>query len=461
LEKQVANMLAEVHAKEEAVTDASLISGALMLKATKGVVDSMKKVDSAWDEWLRDGKVREVQQGKATNNAMHKTLSTSHKSIEGRTAKWVSELTQMSSRAAMGNPVDKKLVAVGAAMLYSRMGTLAEKINYETLMLKITPAQLQERKARRQAMRQVNKQQTKDMKGLAPHMEDPLADLLEDARKRSKEQVKLSLDQLSKGERPPTNNYHQARLGAILAGIEAIALANKAQHFRDSPRAMSELAASIMSVSSILLDMQYALAKSVREIEPFKSSAATKPLLRSLDAVRGGYKLAAGALSAGAGVIGVVLDGVNIANENAKDRPDRFLQIVYLGRGGMSATATYFGAMAAVSYCGEFLKQLPKEGRWRQIATWAAKESTEEAVKNLAARRTLLLIRVARFNLIGLGLTVFEIGWLLYRDNALQDWFDACTFRADKGTGLFKAKPFNTTEQEMDALMKARTEVGL
>lgn len=461
LETQVASMLGEVHAQSAAAADVAHISGALMLKATKGVVDAMKKVDSAWDEWLRDGKVKEVQQGKATNNGMHKTLSTWHKSIEGRTAKWVSELTQMSSRAAMANPVDKKLVAVGAAMLYSRMGTLAEKINFETLMLKVTPAQLQERKARREALRQVNKQQTKDMKALAPHLEDPLADLLDDARKRSKEQVKLSLAQLSAGERPPTNNYHQVRLGAILLGIESIAMANKAQHFKDSPRAMAELAASMMSVGSILLDMQYALAKSIREIEPFKSSAAAKPLLRSLDAVRGGYKLAAGALSTGAGMIGVGLDVASAWAEGEKSRPDRLLQVVYLGRAGVSTTATYFGAMAAVSYCGEFLKQLPKGGPWRQISAWAAKESTEEVVKNLAARRTLLLIRVARFNLIGLALTVVEIGWILYRDNALQDWFDACTFRADKSTGLFKAKPYSTTEQEMQALMNARAEVGL
>ena len=361
----------------------------------------------------------------------------------------------------MANPVDKKLVAVGAAMLYSRMGTLAEKINFETLMLKVTPAQLQERKARREALRQVNKQQTKDMKALAPHLEDPLADLLDDARKRSKEQVKLSLAQISAGERPPTNNYHQVRLGAILLGIESIALANKAQHFKDSPRAMAELAASMMSVGSILLDMQYALAKSIREIEPFKSSAAAKPLLRSLDAVRGGYKLAAGALSSGAGVIGVGLDGMNFDAERRKDRSDYLLMAVYFSRGTNSAIATYFGAIAAVSYCGEFLKQLPKEGRWRQIATWASRETTEEVVKNLAARRTLLLIRVARFNLIGLALTVVEIGWLLYRDNALQDWFDACTFRADKSKGLFKAKPYSTTEQEIDALMKARAEVAL
>lgn len=461
LETQVAAMLSEVHAQSEAVTDAALISSALGLKATKGVVDVMKKIDSAWDEWLRDGKVKEVQQGKATDNDMHNTLSKWHKSIQGRTAKWVSELTQMSSRAAMANPVDKKLVAVGAAMLYSRMGTLAEKINFETLMLKIPPEKLQDRKTRRDAMRQVNKQQAKDMKALAPYMEDPLADLLEDARKRSKEQVKLSLDQLSAGERPATNNYHQVRLGAILVGIESIALANKAQHFKESPRAMAELAASMMSLGSILLDMQYALAKSIREIEPFKSAAATKPMLSSLDAIRGGYKLAAGALSTGAGVIGVGLDLSSGWTEGQKDRPDRFLQAVYWGRALMSGTATYFGAMAAVSYCGGLLNQLPKDGRWRHIAKWAAKESTEEAVKNLVARRTLLLIRVARFNTIGLVLTAVEIGWLWYRDNDLQNWFDACTFRADKSTGIFKAKPYSTTEQEMDALMKARAEVSL
>lgn len=461
LEAQVATMLTEVHAHSAAVTDAAHISGALMLKATKSVVDSMKKVDSAWDEWLRDGKVRDVHQGKATNNQMYITLSTWHKSMGGRTAKWVSELTQISSRAAMANPVDKKLVAVGAAMLYSRMGKLAEKINYETLMLKVTPEQLQERKIRREAMRSVKKQHAKDMKALAPHLQDPLADLLEDARARSKQQVRLSLDQLSAGERPPTNNYHQVRLGVILLGIEGIALANKAQHFKESPRAMAELAASMMSVGSILLDMQYSLAKSIREIEPFKSSAGAKPLLRSLDSIRGGYKLAAGALSTGAGVIGVGLDLSNGWVEGQKDRPDRYLQALYYGRAMMSGSATYFGAFAAVSYCGEWLKQLPKEGPWRQIATWAARESTEEAVKNLVARRTLLLIRVARFNLIGLALTAAEIGWLLYKDNALQDWFDACTFRADKETGFFKAKPYSTTEKEMDALMKARAEVGL
>jgi hypothetical protein len=463
LETQVSAMLKEVHQQADAVEDASLISGALMLKAAKGVVDSMKKIDSAWDEWLRDGKVKSAQQGQGQPPSMFQTLSKWHKGMEGRTFKWVSELTQVTSRAAMGNPIDKRLVAVGAALIYSRMGELTEKITFDTVMLKIPPAELKERKQRRAALRAANKQQAVSMKAAAPFLEDPLADLLDDARLKAKNQVKLGLDELGKGERPPTNNYHQVRLGALLAGIEAIALANKLPHFSESPRAKAEVIASLLSIGAIFMDMQYALAKSIREIEPFKSTPAAKTVLRSLDAIRGGYKLAAGVLSTGAGAIAVILDFSKGFEEwNAKDKSDsRFLAVVYFGRGLVSVFAVTYGALAAFSYSAEWFAQLPKTGVWRRVAIFGARSATMEVVDKLVFRRTLLLIRVARLNLIGLALTVVEIGWLLYRDNKLQNWFDASTFRANKGIGIFSPKPFDTLEGEMEALQEARAEVGL
>lgn len=68
---------------------------------------------------------------------------------------------------------------------------------------------------------------------------------------------------------------------------------------------------------------------------------------------------------------------------------------------------------------------------------------------------------VARFNLIGLGLTFAEIGVRAFiLDNALENWCKRCVFRNDKNTGLFGKKPFDSQDEELNALFTAYQEIN-
>jgi hypothetical protein len=72
------------------------------------------------------------------------------------------------------------------------------------------------------------------------------------------------------------------------------------------------------------------------------------------------------------------------------------------------------------------------------------------------ALRTLWLIRLARFNLIGLGITAAEIGYRCFiKDDDMENWMQACCFRVDKTPGRFKEIPFKDGETELQALTRA------
>lgn len=50
------------------------------------------------------------------------------------------------------------------------------------------------------------------------------------------------------------------------------------------------------------------------------------------------------------------------------------------------------------------------------------------------ATRVGLLVWVARLNWIGLALTLTEIGYLLLKDDDLQNWCEKCVLRAEKSS---------------------------
>ncbi|MCY1378666.1 hypothetical protein D9M69_663220 [compost metagenome] len=83
------------------------------------------------------------------------------------------------------------------------------------------------------------------------------------------------------------------------------------------------------------------------------------------------------------------------------------------------------------------------------------------------ALRVRLLVWVARFNLIGLILTGIEIGYLLLRDDDLQNWCEKCVFRKEKVSQNWLGRQVTEdyfTEgsvQELTELEKAAQAVGV
>lgn len=461
----------------EAAGDISKVQGVPWLKACKGLVDSFKKIDSAWDEWLRDKGVHDLHTGKAQPEAGSKipSLSKYHRTVEGmifaRISEWTQALSSKSSR------LDKAISSVVGALLYSKLADLAEKISFEELMnpLKEKIAGELKEKAKKyadtlkteneknkleqgidkKAERMARAEATKIAKADAAKVEGSIEKLIQDEQLKVKNKIKLALDDLDKGKRPETNNFRHARLGVVLMSIEGISLSTKLPHFSDSPRIKAEITASILSLSSMSFDLVYAVAKSIREIDPYKKITGIKD---AGDVIRGGLKMTAGALGASAGVIAAFLDSGSALTEYNKERVNWILFGIYTGRAVIGLFSTGLGVIAAFSYGAPLL--------WR-MATSTLMGNSVLALRmthffaesaTLAARlgnaRTLWLIRLARFNLIGVAVTVAEIGYRVWiMDDDLENWFQACSFR--KNRGWFSEKPYDTVEKELVELQKA------
>jgi hypothetical protein len=166
-------------------------------------------------------------------------------------------------------------------------------------------------------------------------------------------------------------------------------------------------------------------------------------------------------LGTGAGIAQVGLDFLNLKDEmNGKQRG--VLMTLYVTRMITTGVSTYYGLLAARSYSGPMIQYAAKRAG-RVVAI-----ETTEVVAKLAARRVLLLLRVARFNAAGLAITAAELAYYGYvnfiADDELQKWCLQSTFRTKKiDTSLFGFKRENTyffkEEDEIKALEKATQEV--
>lgn len=153
LEEEAAKAFTE--AKQLVATAGSLgaVASAPWLKAGKGLIDVLKKTDSAWDEWLRDKEIKKIHEGKPMGRADDRisNLSTFHRSNEGRMYARIAEWSQALSNKA--GKMDKGIQAVVGMMLYGRLGKLAEEISFEAFMLKVPPDRLAEGYRKRSAQR--------------------------------------------------------------------------------------------------------------------------------------------------------------------------------------------------------------------------------------------------------------------------------------------------------------------
>lgn len=457
---------ADIQSASGEVVVASAITAARMQKLTKGLVSGFKAIDSAFDEWVRNQGREEFSRrwvqstnagtliGKASGSAALQIYG-----VEILLYHKVSEITRTIFRAGVGGAFDKALTARLSGFLYARLGDLTEKLAYDELMLKVPESKLAEGRKGRSAERNrqlAERKVGRDATRVAEQVDDSLSDLVADARAKVQAKVKPTLNQLAGNKNPPTNNYHQVRIGVLLGCIEMIGLGEKLDHAEWNTKSYLEIGGSVAAIGSIVLDTYYSAAKSIREIQPYRAIGAIE---KSADIVRGGLKLGAGVLGAGAGFCSAYLDFMKF-----KDEKDTTLAAIYVLRAGTGLVSAGLTLVVAYSYTKPFLEHVAK-GYAVQSLRYRALETGAKLAGQLAAR-VRLLVWVARLNWIGLALTAAEIGYLLLKDDDLQNWCEMCTFRKDKEyknwVGRVVTSDYHAdAHKELEELDKASQVVGI
>jgi hypothetical protein len=482
VKKQADRTLAELTEQVTGTTEFEVLPATSWQTATKGLVSAVKSSDSALDEWMR-------RQGQSKNYLNPKHIA----NVEARFFYFVSTVTRAVARKGIGGKVDTALVARANALLTSRLGDLAAKLEHDTLNARIDPTKWDDIKTRyKQAEAQakaVEARKTAQQRyayRLAQRakvaLESAAIDLIADAQCKAKLHIadgakslgwsglQSQLEESAKrhqnyeeaakaleGKRRPsekipnvpcpTNNYHQVRLGGALAGIESLAFLSKVPNLKEMGfnMATADAFASAFSISAIVIDMMYTYTKSVRELPNY---AAIDGIKKGADIVRGGFKLTSGLLAGLAGGITAYSDW----QKGNKER-DPVLSAIFYLRSGHGTMSTLFGSLAAFSYAGPFLEhQAKKEGRSALVSRISGKVATY--AKGLS-ERVLLLRTVAWLGWIGVTVTVVDLAYAGYRwyvdSAAMTHWLNRCTFRQVKTN-----KNFTTAEEELAEFKKVR-----
>jgi hypothetical protein len=482
VKKEADKTLAEMTEQAAGTTEFAVMPATRWQTAIKGFVSASKSTDSALDEWMR-------QQGQSKNYLNPKHIA----NVEARCFYFVSTLTRAVARKGIGGKIDMAFVARANALLISRLGDLATKLEHDTLNSRIDPSKWDDIKQRyRQAEAQakaVDARKTSQQRyyyRLAQRakaaLEKSAIDLIADAQCKAKlhiadgaknlgwRSLQMQLEESAKqhknyenaskalaGKRipaekiptvsSPTNNYHQVRLGGALAGIETLALLSKIASLKEVGlnMATAEVFASAMSVSAVLTDMMYTYTKSVRELPKY---AAIEGIKNGADIVRGSFKLAAGLLASLSGGFTAYSDLSKIKKET-----DPVVQAILFSRSMAGIGSTGTGILITYSYCGPLLNHLAeKQGRSLLVANgykFLAKGG------EILSQRVLLLRVAAWLGWVGVVITVVDLSYAGYRwtvdYTAIIRWLNCCTFRKMKTNGNF-----STLNEELKEFDKAR-----
>jgi hypothetical protein len=153
----------------------------------------------------------------------------------------------------------------------------------------------------------------------------------------------------------------------------------------------------------------------------------------------------------------------------SKRKQRGFLMAIYAARGFSGTVSAYYGSVVAFSHVGPMLEYARKRAGASSLISVARWRMVEKAAVNVSKARVLLLLRVARFNLIGLALTAAELAYYGYvkfiADDAFQKWCLECTFRNQKKkmnvrTGqIYFTRYYVTEKEELEALAAAYKEI--
>lgn len=481
LEEEAKKAYGEINTLVSGMTLQSSMPSTSWQKATKGLVDAMKKTDSALDEWMRN-------QDQSKNYLNPKHIA----NVEARFFYLISNITRSVTRAGMGSALEKK-VLVGANMLMQAcVGDLAEELEYNNLSANIDKkkwADIEQRYKTAEAQAQANADRKTAQKKRAfrranlmkQNLQYAAVDLITDAQLKVKLQLAQRAKQLGMGSLQasleasaqqhqnykdaaealkknnpnrrvpdvpsPTNNYHQVRLGAVIAGLETLSLISKIGEANEKGWDLLkwELIASTCSLGSVLLDMVYAFTKSVRELPKY---AMIPGVDKGADIVRGGFKLAAGLFAAVAGGITVSLDYGKTKTEKDPMMIVLLWMKVFSGGGNL-----IFGSLAAYSYAGPFLTRCAeKTGRAARLSQFFGKAAKWSDALKL---RVGLLRAVAWLGWVGLAITIADLAYAGYRAymdaTAVQRWFGRCVFRKNRSNA-----PYKDLKEELKEFAKAQ-----
>ncbi|WP_332605332.1 T6SS effector BTH_I2691 family protein [Acinetobacter sp. ESBL14] len=403
---------------------------AVGIKAVKGVVDFLKKTDSAWDEWVRN-------QNK--NNIGNLAFSNTEK----KSMLFVSNFARTVFRVGMGTQTEKMFVkAISQKLLFAQMGELAAKLRFDQVVHNIDP---EKQKIADKVIRVAPQLGTKVASSAQAATLASLDVLLDDAMQK-KTEVARKLEQiLGQDMKNATNNYHQVRASGILVLLESINLATMLSSGKyKTGEQIAALTASVAALMAFALDIFYGLGKGVREVatQTTYSGAGAAATRAAANIQRAAIKWVAGSLSAVAGSISAWLDFQKFTNLGSKVGTLNSLKVLYFARGVSGAFATILGLFAALTYIGPLMDYLKRVGGspaiqrlggylFGQKALLIFKNFTREAVRNV------LLRGIAWASGIGLVLTLAEIGLLVYMEaTKLQRWCEHSVFRQNKGNQL-------------------------
>lgn len=437
------------------------------------VIKGFKSIDSAFDEWVRNFKGSEdtiIVNGKVKKNYTRlwpKSGYISNKvglpqGIEVTLFHKLWDINRTIFRSGINtatNPLDKVVVTFLKKSLYSRLGDVTEKVQYDVLKNNFqkntrirdlirkdsSVAEASERFSKKYGQKQRNK--------LSPDNFDFLANDAS-ARRNTSPQLDKILQEVADVQ---TNNYHHVRISAIMMGFELFSLQDML--FRegeyDAKRKL-EITASMMGIASIACDSLYAGTKALRELKQFKDTIGV-----SGDVVRGGWKFAGASFATGAALSGMVLDISRVGEEWQKSNRDPFKLLLIGGSFVVNLFSSGITLYTGYGYTAELIKRR----YMKKVTEEVAKKTTAYlAAKSFAANRVFNLVWLARLSWIGLGITVVEIAYISFSDDDLQDWGEKSVFRRNRyeKDWLGRRKQYPHAQAEINALIEAaQTTLGL
>lgn len=456
-----ATALAAAGAIADAAPTVAMIPGDKMFLALKNLVKFFAAADKAWDEYVRESE----KPGNARNKGLEKTR-------EGAKLFKMSEMNRTLFRKGITG-FEKRAVGFFGGLVFSRMGALAEELKFDQLMYGIDPEKPHidpktkapyprgtepvRSSANPSAAVQVSAEEA--AKAARQEAQAAARKMMTVAQYRDLQRkvgITFTAEEYLSRKSHMTSNYHQVRIGGLLGVMETMALGAKLKHIYDNGGGTgieyAEATASLFAISSIACDMGYGLAKSARE-------TTTNAAVRGAgDIVRGGWKLAAGALGALAGGIGVAVDFARLESEQEGKGRVVEMTIIWF-RIGIGFLNTGMGAAAAFSYSGPLFRRLASKMANDAVTRRATMALAAKGAEWLAAR-VMLLRLVAWGTGAGLVLTVGEIGYhiyMYYQPNALEVWMKRSAFR-NRSLG---GNRFYSLDAEIEELSNARKMVGV
>ncbi len=417
-----------------------------MANTTKSLVSAFKKIDFSFQTWvtIQNNNDYPYAQKWAKPGKLAKLMGLPV-SIELLMFHKISEITTSVARKGMGGGFDRMMARIHKKFLYGRLSNLTDQVPYNVFMQDLEKFDAKKRSEGKRkypfdekvAERLSRRHQTQQnrVNNFSAKLSTVFNEVIEDAQRRM--QVKQTLaDIMSDTHDKTVNAYHHTRLGTALTCLEAVnlfLLINEGLENGFDTERIAYIFASALSLTSTAIDIVSLGLISIRDLPAYSSS--THVVNRAANFQRASLHVASGVMSGLAGGILGTMDVFALRAEWKKPDSDAILLSIYAIRGLLS-----FGS-ALVSF-GLVKNFLALRGAGLAI------ERT--LYTQLLNTRFKLLIWGARFSILGLVLTIFEVGYWILSDTKLEKWCKKSAFRIDKD-----ATPYPDAKTEIVALFEA------